>query len=86
MLDRPATFSQLFQQQVPVIALNFNNTAFYGTSCTKLCFEFFTEFLEPRFIKGNTGNYCHTFPLASLRFSSNSHNAIALRNHFLLMT
>jgi hypothetical protein len=82
--DCPTAFSQLFDQHISVVTLNFNHTLFHRAPGTTLCFKMFPEFFKRQFIKENASNHRHTFPLASFRFSSNSHNAIAFRNLLFL--
>jgi hypothetical protein len=84
--DRPTAFSQLFEHHIPVITLDFNHTVAHGAPSAAPCFELAPEFFEFHIIKRNAGNHCYPFPLASFRCSSNSHDAIALRDCFFSTT
>ena len=78
--DRPPAFSQLFEQHIPVITLDFNHTVAHGAPRATLCFELAPKFFELPFIKRNAGNHRYPFPLAAFRCSSHAHDAVTLRN------
>ena len=81
-LDFKTPFAQLFEQNVPVVALDLYHTVFYRATRPALCLELSFKFLKLRLIAGTSGNYRNAFAFAPFCFSSNPHYGIGFADGF----
>jgi hypothetical protein len=85
--DFPTAVPQLFQQNVPVVALDLYHTVFDCAPGPALCLELSSKLSYLRLIARKASNHRNAFPFAPFRFSSNPHHRIAAaEDGFLLMT
>jgi hypothetical protein len=78
--DGKALFSQLAQQPLPMIALNFDSAVFDRAAAAQFLLESARHLLQLLHVRGQTGNDGHALAFAALGLKRQADNSVAARN------